>query len=46
LHQLLTRVAWGELDELVVDLPPGTADLHQQLLRLVRPAGAVIVVGP
>jgi ATP-binding protein involved in chromosome partitioning len=46
LHQLLTGVAWGELDELLVDLPPGTADLHQQLLRLVRPAGAVIVVGP
>jgi len=46
LHQLLTGVAWGELDELVVDLPPGTADLQQQLLRLVRPAGAVIVFGP
>jgi ATP-binding protein involved in chromosome partitioning len=46
LHQLLTSVAWGELDELLVDLPPGTADLQQQLLRLVRPAGAVIVVGP
>jgi NUBPL iron-transfer P-loop NTPase len=46
LHQLLTGVAWGELDELLVDLPPGTADLQQQLLRLVRPAGAVIVVGP
>jgi ATP-binding protein involved in chromosome partitioning len=46
LHQLLTGVAWGELDELVVDLPPGTADLQQQLLRLVHPAGAVIVVGP
>jgi ATP-binding protein involved in chromosome partitioning len=46
LHQLLTGVAWGELDELVMDLPPGTADLQQQLLGLVRPAGAVIVVGP
>ena len=46
LHQLLTRVAWGELDELLVDLPPGTADLQQQLLRLVRPDGVVIVVGP
>jgi MinD-like ATPase involved in chromosome partitioning or flagellar assembly len=47
LHQLLTGVAWGELDELVVDLPSGTADLQQQLLGLVRrPAGAVIVVGP
>ena len=46
LHQLLTRVAWGELDELLVDLPPGTADLQQQLLRLARPSGAVIVVGP
>jgi ATP-binding protein involved in chromosome partitioning len=46
LHQLLTAVAWGELDELLVDLPPGTADLQQELLRLVRPTGALIVVGP
>jgi ATP-binding protein involved in chromosome partitioning len=46
LHQLLTGVAWGELEVLVVDLPPGTADLQQQLLRLVRPTGAVVVVGP
>ena len=46
LHQLLTGVAWGELDELLVDLPPGTAGLQQQLLRLARPSGAVIVVGP
>jgi ATP-binding protein involved in chromosome partitioning len=39
LHQLLTGVAWGELDELLVDLPPGTADLQQQLLRLVPSRG-------
>jgi ATP-binding protein involved in chromosome partitioning len=46
LHQLLANVAWGELDELIVDLPPGTADLQQQLLQLARPTGAIVVVSP
>jgi ATP-binding protein involved in chromosome partitioning len=46
LHQLLRDVAWGPLDVLVVDLPPGTADLQQELLGLVPLAGALIVVGP
>jgi ATP-binding protein involved in chromosome partitioning len=46
LRQLLTDVSWGPLDFLVVDLPPGTADLQQELLRLVPAAGALIVVGP
>jgi hypothetical protein len=46
LRQLLVNVAWGELEELIVDLPPGTADLQQHLLGLIRPTGAVIVVSP
>ena len=46
LRQLLVDVEWGELDYLVVDLPPGTADLQQQLVGLVELAGAVVVVGP
>src|SRR5688500_5685021 len=45
-HQLLVDVRWGELDCLVVDLPPGTADLQQQLLAQVELAGAIVVVGP
>jgi ATP-binding protein involved in chromosome partitioning len=46
LRQLLADVEWGELDVLVIDLPPGTADLQQQLFRLVDLGGALIVVGP
>ena len=46
LRQLLVNVAWGELEELIVDLPPGTADLQQHLLGLIRPTGAAIVVSP
>ena len=46
LRQLLADVEWGELDVLVIDLPPGTADLQQQLFGLVDLGGALIVVGP
>ena len=46
LRQLLANVEWGELDVLVIDMPPGTADLQQQLLDLVDLGGALIVVGP
>lgn len=46
LRQLLTNVAWGDLDYLVVDLPPGTADVTQHILTLARPSGAVVVVTP
>src|SRR5215218_5083002 len=46
LRQLLVDVEWGDLDVLVIDLPPGTADLQQQLFGHVELAGALIVVGP
>jgi len=46
LRQLVLEVEWGELDLLLVDLPPGTADLQQQLVDVVRLDGAVVVVGP
>jgi len=46
LNQLAHQVAWGELDYLVVDLPPGTADVQQHMVDLLRPAGALLVVGP
>jgi ATP-binding protein involved in chromosome partitioning len=46
LRQLVVDVNWGELDYLVIDLPPGTADLQQDLLRIVPDALAVVVVGP
>jgi ATP-binding protein involved in chromosome partitioning len=46
LRQLLRDVEWGPLDFLIVDTPPGTADLQQELLNLVTLTGAVVVVGP
>jgi ATP-binding protein involved in chromosome partitioning len=46
LRQLVLEVEWGELDILLVDLPPGTADLQQQLVGVVSLAGAIVVVGP
>ncbi len=45
LNQLAYQVQWGDLDYLVVDLPPGTADVQQHLVSLLRPTGALIVVG-
>jgi ATP-binding protein involved in chromosome partitioning len=45
-RQLIDGVDWGVLDVLVVDLPPGTADLQQHLFANENVAGALIVVGP
>lgn len=44
--QLLHRVLWGELSYLVVDLPPGTADVLRAVLVETRISGAVLVVTP
>jgi ATP-binding protein involved in chromosome partitioning len=45
-RQLLTEVEWGDLDFLIVDLPPGTADIQQVLISAIPLTGAVIVVTP
>jgi ATP-binding protein involved in chromosome partitioning len=45
-RQLIDDVRWGELDYLIVDLPPGTADLQQQIFATVDLAGVIVVVGP
>lgn len=43
----LTRgIEWGELDHLLIDLPPGTADLQQQLMQRVSLSGVLLVVTP
>jgi len=43
----LTRgIDWGELDDLIIDLPPGTADLQQQLMKRVTLDGVLLVVTP
>jgi len=46
LNQLLTQVAWGELDMLVIDLPPGTGDAQLSLAQKVKLRGAVVVSTP
>jgi ATP-binding protein involved in chromosome partitioning len=46
LEQLMTDVAWGPLDALVIDLPPGTGDIHLTLVQRVSLTGAVIVSTP
>jgi ATP-binding protein involved in chromosome partitioning len=46
LRQFLSSADWGPLDVLVIDLPPGTADLQDQLFRLIALDGVVIVVTP
>ncbi|WP_408740942.1 P-loop NTPase [Acetobacter sp. LMG 32666] len=46
INQLLTDVDWGDLDVMVVDLPPGTGDAHLSLTQKVPLSGAVIVSTP
>jgi ATP-binding protein involved in chromosome partitioning len=46
LRNLLTQVDWGELDYLIVDLPPGTGDVQLSLAQSVSISGAVIVSSP
>lgn len=46
IQQFLTDVDWGELDYLVIDLPPGTGDAQLTLVQSVALTGAVIVTTP
>ena len=46
LNQLLWDTHWGELDFLVVDLPPGTGDIHLSLVQSIPLTGAVVVSTP
>jgi ATP-binding protein involved in chromosome partitioning len=46
IRQFLHQIAWGELDYLIVDLPPGTGDAQLSLVQLVKVSGAVMVTTP
>jgi len=46
LNQLIKDAYWGELDFLLIDLPPGTGDIHLSLVQAVPLTGAVIVSTP
>ncbi|MGJ8632886.1 MAG: P-loop NTPase [Luteolibacter sp.] len=45
-QQFLRQVAWGELDVLVLDLPPGTGDIQLTIVQTVAVDGAIIVTTP
>ncbi len=46
LRQFMADTEWGELDYIVIDLPPGTSDIHLTLVQTVPVTGAVIVTTP
>lgn len=46
LRQFVTDVLWEDLDYLVIDMPPGTGDIHLTLAQLVPVTGAIIVTTP
>jgi ATP-binding protein involved in chromosome partitioning len=46
IRQFVTDVFWDELDYLVIDMPPGTGDIHLTVLQTVPVTGAIIVTTP
>ena len=46
LHQLIHQTRWGKLDYLLVDLPPGTGDIHLSIINELKISGSVIVSTP
>lgn len=46
LKQMILQVKWGELDFLLIDMPPGTGDIHISLVNDIPVEGAVIVTTP
>ncbi|MES2004173.1 MAG: Mrp/NBP35 family ATP-binding protein [Bacteroidota bacterium] len=46
IRQFITDVEWGDLDYLIIDMPPGTGDIHLTLMQTVPVTGVVIVTTP
>ena len=46
IKQLITEADWGELDYFVIDLPPGTSDIHLTLVQTLDITGAIIITTP
>ncbi|MDR2938667.1 MAG: Mrp/NBP35 family ATP-binding protein [Prevotellaceae bacterium] len=46
LKQLMLQADWGELDFLMIDMPPGTGDIHLTLIQELKLSGAVVVSTP
>lgn len=46
IKQMLTEADWGELDYLLIDMPPGTSDIHLTVVSTVKLSGAIIVTTP
>ena len=46
IRQFVTEVDWGELDYLVIDMPPGTGDIHLTVVQTVPVTGVIVVTTP
>jgi ATP-binding protein involved in chromosome partitioning len=46
LNQMIFDAAWGELDFMLIDLPPGTGDIHLSIMQALPITGAVVVSTP
>jgi ATP-binding protein involved in chromosome partitioning len=46
IRQFVTEVDWGELDYLVLDMPPGTGDIHLTIVQTVPVTGVIVVTTP
>jgi len=46
IRQFVSDVQWTDLDYLLIDLPPGTGDIHLSVMSMAKPTGAIVVTTP